>query len=58
MNLAVTEALQGEEDTEEAGVFAEAPALLARLRDQGLTSLAEHILLEFKAGLKDYKRQK
>lgn len=57
-NLAVTEPLKGEEETEEAGVFAEAPALLARLRDQGLTSLAEHILLEFKAGLKDYKRQK
>ncbi|CAB3253495.1 unnamed protein product [Arctia plantaginis] len=57
-NLAVTEPLKGEEDTEEAGVFAEAPALLARLRDQGLASLADHILLEFKAGLKDYKRQK
>lgn len=58
VNLAVTEPLQGEDDTEEAGVFAEAPALLARLRDQGLASLAEHILLEFKAGFKDYKRLK
>ncbi|XP_075973425.1 RAD50 interactor 1 [Anticarsia gemmatalis] len=58
VNLAVTEPLQGEEDTEEAGVFTEAPGLLARLRDQGLAALADHILLEFKASLKDYKRQK
>ncbi|KAJ8728082.1 hypothetical protein PYW08_016467 [Mythimna loreyi] len=58
VNLAVTDPLTGEDEAEEAGVFAEAPALLARLRDSGLASLAEHILLEFKAGLKDYKRQK
>lgn len=58
MNLAVAEPLTGEDEAEEAGVFAEAPALLARLRDAGLAALAEHILLEFKAGLKDYKRQK
>uniref|UniRef100_A0A2A4J1C9 RAD50-interacting protein 1 n=1 Tax=Heliothis virescens TaxID=7102 RepID=A0A2A4J1C9_HELVI len=58
VNLAVTEPLTGEDEAEEAGVFAEAPALLARLRDSGLASLADHILLEFKAGLKDYKRQK
>ncbi|XP_035433109.2 RAD50-interacting protein 1 [Spodoptera frugiperda] len=57
-NPAVAEPLTGEDEAEEAGVFAEAPALLARLRDSGLASLAEHILLEFKAGLKDYKRQK
>ncbi|XP_053607174.1 RAD50-interacting protein 1 [Plodia interpunctella] len=56
-NLAVTEPL-GEEDAEEAGVFAEAPALLGHLRDAGLAALAEHILLEFKAGLRDYKKQK
>ncbi|KAH9633445.1 hypothetical protein HF086_004159 [Spodoptera exigua] len=56
-NPAVAEPLTGEDEAEEAGVFAEAPALLARLRDSGLASLAEHILLEFKAGLKDYKRQ-
>ncbi|XP_026725040.1 RAD50-interacting protein 1 [Trichoplusia ni] len=58
VNLAVAEPLTGEDEAEEAGVFAEAPALLARLRDAGLAALAEHILLEFKAGLKDYKRQK
>ncbi|XP_013199774.2 RAD50-interacting protein 1 [Amyelois transitella] len=56
-NLAVTEPL-GAEDAEEAGVFAEAPALLAHLRDAGLAALSEHILLEFKAGLRDYKKQK
>ncbi|KAJ0177152.1 hypothetical protein K1T71_007161 [Dendrolimus kikuchii] len=57
-NLAVTEPLPGEEFEEEAGVFAEAPALLARLRDAGLAALAEHILFEFKAGLRNYKTQK
>ncbi|CAH0397943.1 unnamed protein product [Chilo suppressalis] len=57
-NLAVTEPLSGDTEAEEAGVFAEAPALLAHLRDAGLAALAEHILLEFKAGLRDYKKQK
>ncbi|KAL0892967.1 hypothetical protein ABMA27_014637 [Loxostege sticticalis] len=57
-NLAVTEPLPGDTDAEEAGVFAEAPALLAHLRDAGLAALAEHILLEFKAGLREYKKQK
>ncbi|XP_030035730.1 RAD50-interacting protein 1 isoform X2 [Manduca sexta] len=57
-NLAVTEPLGVDEDIEVAGVFAEAPALLARVRDAGLAILSEHILLEFKAGLRDYKRQK
>ncbi|CAG9786222.1 unnamed protein product [Diatraea saccharalis] len=57
-NLAVTEPLSGDTDAEEAGVFAEAPALLAHLRDAGLAALTEHILLEFKAGLRDYKKQK
>lgn len=57
-NLAVTEPLSGDTDAEEAGVFAEAPALLAHLRDAGLAALDEHILLEFKAGLRDYKKQK
>lgn len=63
-NLAVTEPLStmGAEGaggvTEEAGVFAEAPALLAHLRDAGLAAIADHILLEFKASLRDYKKQK
>lgn len=56
--MAVTEPLPGDTDAEEAGVFAEAPALLAHLRDAGLAALAEHILLEFKAGLREYKKQK
>ncbi|KAM3964419.1 RAD50 interactor 1 [Aphomia sociella] len=57
-NLAVTEPLAGDSAGEEAGVFAEAPALLAHLRDAGLAALADHILLEFKASLRDYKKQK
>ncbi|KOB79405.1 RAD50-interacting protein 1, partial [Operophtera brumata] len=57
-NLAVAEHLDGDHEAEEAGVFLDAPALLAHLRDSGLTSLADHIVLEFKAGLRDYKRQK
>ncbi|CAG5031588.1 unnamed protein product [Parnassius apollo] len=58
-NLAVTEPLARESgQEEEAGVFAEAPALLAHLRDSGLSALADHILLEFKATIRDYKKQK
>ncbi|XP_049869018.1 RAD50-interacting protein 1 [Pectinophora gossypiella] len=57
-NLTVTDPLPGDEDAEEAGVFAEAPALLAHLRDAGLAALADRILLEFKATLRDYKKQK
>ncbi|XP_063534070.1 RAD50-interacting protein 1 [Cydia strobilella] len=56
-NLSVTEPLSND-DSEEAGVFAEAPALLARLRDAGLTALADHALLEFRAAMRDYRRQK
>ncbi|KAI5651976.1 RINT-1 / TIP-1 family domain-containing protein [Phthorimaea operculella] len=55
-NLRVAEPLQ-DEDTEAAGVWAEAPALLAHLRDAGLTAMADRILLEFKAALRDYKKQ-
>lgn len=57
-NPAVAEHFDGDQDAEDAGVFLDAPALLAHLRDSGLTSLADHIVLEFKAGLRDYKRQK
>ncbi|XP_047529205.1 RAD50-interacting protein 1 [Vanessa atalanta] len=56
-NLAVAEPLV-DEDLEEAGVFGDAPALLAHLRDAGVAALAEHILLEFKATIRHYKKQK
>ncbi|XP_050346271.1 RAD50-interacting protein 1 isoform X2 [Nymphalis io] len=56
-NLAVAEPLV-EEDMEEAGVFGDAPALLAHLRDAGVGVLAEHIMLEFKATIRHYKKQK
>ncbi|CAH2037616.1 unnamed protein product, partial [Iphiclides podalirius] len=46
------------ERAEEGGVFSEAPELLALLCDAGLAALAEHILLEFKATIRDYKRLK
>ncbi|XP_028043973.1 RAD50-interacting protein 1 [Bombyx mandarina] len=57
-NLAVTEPLSGDEDMEEAGVFAEAPALLSRLLNAALDAISEHITLEFKASIRDYKKQK
>ncbi|XP_026317786.1 RAD50-interacting protein 1 [Hyposmocoma kahamanoa] len=56
-NLSVTDKLPGDDEAEEAGVFAEAPALLAHLRDAGLAALADRILLEFKASIRDYKKQ-
>ncbi|XP_032519394.2 RAD50-interacting protein 1 isoform X1 [Danaus plexippus] len=45
-------------EVEEGAVFCESPALLAHLRDAGIAALAEHILLEFKATIREYKKQK
>ncbi|CAH2106494.1 unnamed protein product [Euphydryas editha] len=56
-NLAVAEPLD-DEDTEEAGVFGDAPALLAHLRDSGVAAMTEYVLLEFKANARNYKKQK
>ncbi|XP_045448874.1 RAD50-interacting protein 1 [Melitaea cinxia] len=56
-NLAVAEPLD-DEDTEEAGVFGDAPALLAHLRDSGMAVMTEYVLLEFKANSRNYKNQK
>ncbi|XP_034830653.1 RAD50-interacting protein 1 [Maniola hyperantus] len=56
-NLAVAEPL-AEEDAEEGGVFGDAPALQAHLKDSAIAALVEHILLEFKATIRDYKKQK
>ncbi|XP_059045414.1 RAD50-interacting protein 1 [Achroia grisella] len=63
-NLSVTEplwnpAVDGSASgAEEAGVFSEAPTLLAHLRDAGLAAIIDHILFEFRASLRDYKKQK
>ncbi|CAH2246959.1 RAD50-interacting protein 1 [Pararge aegeria] len=57
VNLAVAEPL-AEEDTEEGGVFGDAPALQAHLRDSGIAALVEHIMLEFKATIREYKKQR
>ncbi|KAL4712322.1 hypothetical protein ACJJTC_004084 [Scirpophaga incertulas] len=57
-NLSVTEPLNEDTEAEESGVFAEAPGLIAHLRDSGLTALGDHIMMEFKAGLRDYTNQK
>ncbi|XP_073952317.1 RAD50-interacting protein 1-like [Choristoneura fumiferana] len=43
---------------EEAGVWAEAPGLLGRLRDAGLKALVDHAFMEFKAAMREYRRQK
>ncbi|XP_068631637.1 RAD50-interacting protein 1 [Battus philenor] len=53
-----TELPSDTDQAEEAGVFGEAPGLLAHLRDSGLASLSEHILLEFSAAIHDYKMLK
>ncbi|XP_063825281.1 RAD50-interacting protein 1 [Ostrinia nubilalis] len=55
-SMVITTTMPENPDAEDAGVFGEAPSLLARLRDSGLADLSEHILLEFKAGLRDYKK--
>ncbi|XP_041977913.1 RAD50-interacting protein 1 [Aricia agestis] len=47
-----------EDDLEDDGAFAEVSGLLAHLRNAGLALLAEHIILEFKATIRDYKKQK
>ncbi|XP_052740464.1 RAD50-interacting protein 1 [Bicyclus anynana] len=57
VNLAVAEPL-AEEDPEEGGVFVDAPALQDLLKHMGVSALVEHILLEFKATIRDYKNQK
>ncbi|CAG9094108.1 unnamed protein product [Plutella xylostella] len=44
-------------DGAEAGVFGEAPALLARLRDAGAATAARHMLAEFRHLLGDYRKQ-
>lgn len=56
-NLAVAEPLT-DELPEDAGVFMDAPALLGHLRDEGVAALSVHIMLEFKATIRDYKKQK
>ncbi|CAH0719433.1 unnamed protein product, partial [Brenthis ino] len=56
-NLAVAEPLT-DELPEDGGVFADAPALLGHLRDEGIAALSVHIMLEFKATIRDYKKQK
>ncbi|GBP33625.1 RAD50-interacting protein 1 [Eumeta japonica] len=56
--MAPPEFLETNGDTDEPGVWDGAPGLLLRLRDAGLTALAEHIMLEFKATLRDYSGQK
>ncbi|KAG7302858.1 hypothetical protein JYU34_012841 [Plutella xylostella] len=45
-------------DGAEAGVFGEAPALLARLRDAGAATAARHMLAEFRHLLGDYRKQR
>ncbi|KPJ08133.1 RAD50-interacting protein 1 [Papilio machaon] len=58
-NLSATDALACDADQlEESGVFGEAPSLLAHLRDAGLSALSDHILLEFKATIREYKKLK
>lgn len=39
-------------------IWGDAPDLLMRLRDIGLYTISDHIVLEFKAAIKEYKNQK
>ncbi|XP_072932060.1 RAD50-interacting protein 1 isoform X2 [Epargyreus clarus] len=57
-NLTLTAMDQADDTLEDGGAFGEAPALLATLRDAGLAALVEHILFEFKATTREYKKQK